>query len=342
MQTTLANKYRPHTFDEVIGQTTTIKILKRQLELHEFKNCYLFAGPSGVGKTTLARIFANEINKGLGTPIEIDGASNNGVDNVRNIIAGATQHALDSEYKVYIIDEAHMITIQGWNAFLKCIEEPPVFTIFIFCTTNPEKIPATILNRVQQYHLTKVNPNLIKTKLLQICKSEKEQALINYEEACSYISNICNGGVRDALALLDKAISYSSDLSINNVIQALGAIKYDDFFNMTNAVIDKDEATVINIIEMNYKNGVDLVSFINVYLDFVIDLAKYCLFKDMTQLSIPSSMENQVIFVTGADQGNNIKFFNEFISKVLAIKTAIRYDVHAKTTILAMFMEMCK
>ena len=132
----LAVRYRPDKFEEVCGQGATITILRRQLELREFKNAYLFVGPSGVGKTTLARIFANGINQGVGQPIEIDAASNNGVDNVKAIVSSAQERSLDSEYKIYIVDEAHMITTAGWNAFLKCIEEPPQYTIFIFCETG--------------------------------------------------------------------------------------------------------------------------------------------------------------------------------------------------------------
>ena len=114
-------------------------------------NAYLFCGPAGCGKTTAARIFANEINNGEGSPIEIDAASNNGVDNIRALITDAQQSAIDCEYKIYIIDEVHMLTTAAWNAALKLIEEPPLNTVFIFCTTNPEKIPDTYYLRVQRF-----------------------------------------------------------------------------------------------------------------------------------------------------------------------------------------------
>ena len=132
----LATKYRPNTFDEVVGQDITIKLLTKQLETNSFVNCYLFAGPSGDGKTTIARIMANEINKHVGNPIEIDAASNNGVDNIRMIINEANSRSLTSEYKIFIMDEAHMLTTASWNALLKLIEEPPKYTIFIFCKSN--------------------------------------------------------------------------------------------------------------------------------------------------------------------------------------------------------------
>ena len=128
----LATIYRPVDFDSVKSQESIIKILKRQLELEQFSNVYLLCGPSGCGKTTVARIFANEVNKGKGIPIEIDAASNNGVDNIRNIIDAADGRSLDSEYKIFIIDECHMLTTQSWNALLKTIEEPPKYTIFYF------------------------------------------------------------------------------------------------------------------------------------------------------------------------------------------------------------------
>ena len=147
MAESLAVKYRPQKWEDVCGQTSIIRILIRQLELNQLRNAYLFAGASGCGKTTLARIFANRINNNIGYPEEIDAASNNGVDNVKAIIKSAQERAIDSKYKIFIIDECHMITPQGWNAFLKCIEEPPKYTIFIFCTTEKNKVPDTIKNR---------------------------------------------------------------------------------------------------------------------------------------------------------------------------------------------------
>ena len=177
----LSVKYRPKTFEEVCSQKSIIKILNRQLELNKYSNLYMFSGPSGCGKTTLARIFANKINGGDQGTIEIDAASHNGVDNVREIIEDAQERSLTSQYKIFVIDEVHMITTAGWNAFLKCLEEPPAFTIFIFCTTNPEKIPETIKNRfAMRFDLTKVNTNEIESRLKYICEQEQFE---NFDES---------------------------------------------------------------------------------------------------------------------------------------------------------------
>ena len=226
----LATKYRPKTFEECLGQASTIKILKRQLELKQYSNCYLFAGPSGIGKTTSARIFANLINEGKGNPIEIDAASNNGVDNVREIVASANERSIDSDYKVFIIDEAHSISTQGWQAFLKCIEEPPKYTIFMFCTTNPEKIPATINNRVMRFSLSKVATDAIRQRLEFICQQE---GFTNYTEACDYIAKLSLGGVRDAIATLEKCANYDTDLNINNVLACIGNFSHEVMFDLT-------------------------------------------------------------------------------------------------------------
>ncbi|MBQ6632027.1 MAG: AAA family ATPase, partial [Romboutsia sp.] len=165
-------KYRPKDFNGVIGQESIIKILKQQLDTDNIFNCMIFSGVSGTGKTTVARIFADEVNKHCGYPIEIDAASNNGVDNVKQIVSSAAERSINSEYKVYIIDEAHMLSTQAWNAFLKTIEEPPKYTIFIFCTTDPHKIPETIQNRCMRFNFTRVVPSLIEQKLDFICRSE--------------------------------------------------------------------------------------------------------------------------------------------------------------------------
>ena len=169
---TLAVKYRPKTWDDVTEQYSVCIILKQQLETNTFKSAYLFCGGAGTGKTTCARIFADEINKHLGNPIELDAASNSSVDDVRNIIQQAKTKSLDSEYKVFIIDECHAISNTGWQAFLKLIEEPPAKSIFIFATTNPEKIPKTILSRVQRYDFKRISQQGIVDRLKYVLKEE--------------------------------------------------------------------------------------------------------------------------------------------------------------------------
>lgn len=348
MSESLAVRYRPKDFETVCSQGSTIKILKRQLELEKYTNCYLFTGPSGCGKTTLARIFGNKMNNNQGSLIEIDGASNNGVDAVRDIINSAKGRSIDSKYKIFIIDECHMITLAGWNAFLKCIEEPPMYTIFMFCTTNPEKIPATILNRVMRFNLSKVDINLIKDRLLYICENE---GYTNYVEACEFISKLGDGGVRDSIAYLEKCANYSTDLNINNVLECLGNFSYDLFFDLTNAFVDGNQSQVLTIIENFYNSGKDLKLFVDQYLDFALDLTKYCLFKDMQSIKIPASMEvvrlpdgnpssRCVKYVTGFD--DNLVWFNKLISKLLTIKNTIRYDLNYKSTIEVLCIEICR
>lgn len=168
----LAVKYRPVTFDDVSEQNSIKIILKQQLETGETKNAYLFCGGAGTGKTTCARIFANEINEYLGNPIEMDAASNNSVDDVREIIQQAKTKSLDSEYKVFIIDECHALSNTAWQAMLKLIEEPPAKSIFIFCTTDPNRIPKTILSRVQRYDFQRISHQGIVNRLKYILDTE--------------------------------------------------------------------------------------------------------------------------------------------------------------------------
>lgn len=263
MAESLAVKWRPNDWGSVCGQKSIIRILSRQLELNEIKNAYLFCGASGCGKTTLARIFANKINNHIGEPIEIDAASNNGVDNVKSIIKAAQERAIDTKYKIYIIDECHMIMTQGWNAFLKCIEEPPAYTIFMFCTTDPQKIPATILNRVQRFNISRISLDLVVDRLRYICEQE---GYINYEEAIHYIAKISDGGMRDAICTLEKCSSFDTDLSINNVLESLGNYSYETFFTLVNSIIDGNEAQVISIIDSFYNAGNDLKLFLDSFL----------------------------------------------------------------------------
>lgn len=334
----LAVHYRPMSFVDVCGQTSIVKILEKQIETRRIKNCYLFCGPSGCGKTTIARIFASEINNLEGSPIEIDGASNNGVDNVKQIIASANERALDGgKYKIYIIDECHMLTTQAWNAFLKCIEEPPMFTIFIFCTTDPQKIPATILNRVMRFNFNRISSDIIKTRLAKICFCESYN---NYADACDYISRICNGQMRDAIAMLEKCASYNEDLSINNVLEALGNYSYDTYFNLINYLIDGRVSEVMGTISEAYNRGADLKLFIDKFLSFCLDVAKYSLCKDYRVTSLPSSLEDELRKASGID--NAIGYYNYVVDKLLTLKNMLKNDSEPRSTIEVMLMNIAR
>lgn len=337
MPMSLAVKYRPKNFDDILGQVAAIKILRQQLNTGKLSNCYLFCGPSGDGKTTSARAFAAAINKGQGEPIEIDGASNNGVDAVRELINTANERSIDSTYKVIIVDECHAITSAGWQAFLKCIEEPPEFTIFIFCTTNPEKIPATILNRVMRLNFSKVDTNLIKQRLEYIANQEH---FVNYSEACDFIAKISSGGVRDAIATLEKCANYSTDLSIENVLACLGNFSFDSMFDLTGDILNGDEGEILRKISDYYNSGNDLKLFIEQYLEFVLDLVKYCLFDDMSLLKIPTTLKQRCIGFSNIP--NILDFVNTLAERILAVKNAIKYDVNSKTTVETMFIAICR
>lgn len=337
MAESLATKYRPHKFEDVCGQNSTIKILTKQIEKSTFSNVYLFSGPSGTGKTTTARILANCINKGCGSPIEIDAASNNGVDAVRAVVEDAKLRSVDSEYKIYIIDEAHMITTAGWNAFLKCIEEPPKYTIFMFCTTAPDKVPPTILNRCQKYTLSKIPLVEIKNRLMYICQQEN---FINYVEACDFISKCSNGGARDAIACLEKCANFDTDLNINNVLKCLGNFSYNEMFDFTGALLNNDEAAVIETLENYYNNGNDLKIFLDSYLDFCLDLVKVCLFKNMQNVKIPNYLENRCFGFAGIP--DILNYTNKLVEKLLEIKFAIKNDTNPLTTVEIMFISICR
>nr|DAD78078.1 MAG TPA: activator clamp loader [Siphoviridae sp. ctrgt10] len=337
MAESLAVKYRPKEFDEVCSQKAVIQILEKQLSQKEVKNCYLFCGPSGTGKTTLARIYANKLNGGIGQPIEIDAASNSGVENVRQIIKAAQERSLQGKYKVYIIDECHALSNAAWQAFLKCIEEPPRYTIFMFCTTDPQKIPQTILNRVCRFNITKIPTEELKNRLLYVCKQEN---FTNYEAACDYISKISNGGARDSLANLEKAAAYSTDLSLNNVLTALGNYSYNTFFELLNAFIDADQGTILRVISNYYEAGNDLKLFVDQFLAFTIDVTKYSIFKSFELIKIPENMKAELDNVINIQDAT--KYFTYVIDRVLDTKNMIKNDSQIRASIEVMFLRIAR
>lgn len=339
----LAVKYRPNTFETVCGNNVTVKILQKVVMQGTPKNAYLFAGPSGCGKTTLARIFANALNGGIGEPIEIDAASNNGVDQVRAIVESANQRSLTGTYKTFIIDECHAITSAGWQAFLKGIEETPAYTIFIFCTTEPNKIPETILNRVQRFNITKIGAEELKQRLVYICQQE---GYTNYEDTCELISKLSNGGMREAITKLDQCADLSSDLSLTNTKQVLGEAPFERMLKLTNCLIGKNDAFTIAAIETLDAEGKDLKQFVDEYLGFVLDLTKYILFKQIALTNIPAYLEDtpdamtSVKFTTTMD--NALDWYNNLINKLLTLKQMIKNDTAVKYTVEACLLQVCR
>lgn len=296
---TLAVKYRPKTFDDVVEQEAIKDILTEQIETNSFKHAYLFCGPAGCGKTTAARIFANDLNKGKGNPIEVDAASNNGVDNIREIIDNAKRKSLDSEYKVYIVDECHMLSTGAWNAMLKLLEEPPAGTIFIMCTTDPQKIPATILSRVQRYDFSKIALDKIVERLKFIMAMENEEAcesgcdeVFEFDsEALEYIAKLAEGGMRDAITMLDKCLSLSPTLTVETVVKALGTVNYGIHFELLYQLASRGSLKAVEIVETVYNSGKDIKQFIKQFQFFVLDVCKYQMFESFKYVAIPELPE---------------------------------------------------
>lgn len=323
----LAIKYRPKTFDDVVGQDCVKAILSQQLKRKEIQHAYLFCGGAGTGKTTCARIFASEINDGSGNPIEMDAASQNGVDDVREIIQQAKTKPLDSEYKVFIIDECHAFSNNAWQAMLKIIEEPPVKSIFIFCTTDPQKIPKTIISRVQRYDFQRISQQGIFDRLCYILGEEFDYPSVD-SYALDYIAKIADGGMRDAITLLDKCLAYSSDLTVENVVKALGTVDYDIMFSLTSALGRAENIKVIEIIETIHSNGKDLKQFVKSYIQFILDISKYYLNCEWRYIQIPRLAEYEKKLEWFKDF--DIDWFMSLLSMLIKLNADIKYSSTAK------------
>ena len=326
----LAVRYRPKTFGDLIEQDAIKLILKDQIETKTFKQAYLFCGPSGDGKTTTARIFANEINHGQGNPIEMDAASHNGVDDVREIAQQAKTQSIDSEYKVYIIDECHSFSNNAWQAMLKLIEEPPMGVVFIFCTTDPQKIPKTILSRVQRYDFQRISQQGIVNRLNEILAYEKLNVPYS-QEAVEYIAKLADGGMRDAITMLDKCISYSNELTIENVVKALGIANYDIMFSLFDSIYLMDVSLMLEQIDSVHSSGVELKQFMRSFTDFVLDMCKYGLVNDLQMVKIPNIYKETMDKYTDA----HYNVATKLLATLVKMNAEIKYDVNPKAMIEA-------
>ena len=280
--TALYRKFRPDTFADVKGQDAIVKTLKNQIRADRIGHAYLFCGTRGTGKTTIAKIMAKAVNcehpvdgnpcnecptcKAIaaGTSmnvIEIDAASNNGVDNIREIRDEVAYSPTTGKYKVYIIDEVHMLSIGAFNALLKTLEEPPSYVIFILATTESAKIPVTILSRCQRYDFRRIPMETIERRLREL--ADKEQVDVE-EKALRYIAKKADGGMRDALSLLDQCIAFylGETLTYDNVLEVLGAVDTDEFSKMLREILLSKIPQVMTHLEELVMQGRDLGQFV--------------------------------------------------------------------------------
>ncbi len=291
MYKALYRKYRPNNFDQVVGQDYVIKTLKNAIKNNKISHAYMLFGPRGIGKTTIAKIFARTVNcenpvdgnpcekcssclksKEISTVdiIEIDAASNNGVDEIREIKNKVNIVPSDLKYKVYIIDEVHMLTSGAFNALLKTLEEPPKHAIFVLATTDPQKVSETIISRCQCYSLKRISVDNIILKLKEVCQKEK----IDIEEkVLKQIAISSNGGLRDALSSLDKLASYKQELiTIDDYLEINDLISEIEINNLTECILNADIKNFILKINDYYNNGKNLIEIINQLMFYLKDI----------------------------------------------------------------------
>ena len=320
----LAQKYRPNTFEEFTEQTMVLQMIRKFCEDPDLNTRnFLLIGPAGTGKTSTARVMANILNGGNGNPIEIDAASNGSVESIMQIIEQARTYPVNSKYKIFIIDEVHSISTQGFQKFLKTLEEGPAKSIFILCTTNMEKIPATILSRVQTFQLSKISVDGIIDRLKYIIKCENDSGRnITYtEDAISFLAKSANGGLRDACTLLDKALIYSENLTSENLMIALNLPSYDDYFSLLSSYAKHDNESITKLINKVYNSGVNFIKWFEGFHSFVINVMKYVFIQDINATMIPAHYADKVANYGPKHSLVCLKLANRLLKMLSELKT---------------------
>ncbi|MBJ7449109.1 MAG: DNA polymerase III subunit gamma/tau [Parachlamydiales bacterium] len=315
----LSRKYRPQRFSDVIGQESLVATLKNAIKMSRVAHAYLFCGTRGTGKTTLARLFSKALNcKNLNEDtepcnsccscleimqgasldfLEIDGASNRGIDDIRqlNETVGYAP-STSASYKIYLIDEVHMLTKEAFNALLKTLEEPPKNVVFFFATTEPHKVPATILSRCQRFNLQRLSEELIQKKLMTIATDQKVTVEL---EALRKVSKAADGSLRDAESLFDQLLAYSDqEVKESHVVEMLGLMPNESFFALDEAICQNNQAFAFELSHQVVSCGKDIVHFI----ENLIEHYRYLLLIQLAGPKGPHVMHLDPNFVQNLDQ----------------------------------------
>ena len=309
--TVVARRYRPQRFEDVVGQDHVVRALRNAIRMDRVAQAYLFSGTRGVGKTSMARIFSKALNCERGGPtetpcnecdtcrkiasgedidvIEIDGASNNGVEAVRELRQGAGLRPARSRYKIYYIDEVHMLSTSAFNALLKTLEEPPSHVKFIFATTEPNKIPITVLSRCQRFDFAGIGPDRIVDQLATICEREGVEA---DREALQVVARRAAGSMRDAQSLLEQLLSSGGErLTADRVHELLGIAGDDRVLDLLDALADRDTAQALRILDQAVSDGVQPTDMLTSAIEFVRDVMVLAAGADVPALSaLPGQM----------------------------------------------------
>lgn len=358
--TALYRKFRPREFEDVRGQEHIVTTLKNQIKAGRIGHAYLFCGTRGTGKTTIAKIFARAVNcenPAEGSPcgqcasckaiaagnsmnvIEIDAASNNGVYNIREIREEVAYSPAEGKYKVYIIDEVHMLSIGAFNALLKTLEEPPSYVIFILATTEAHKIPITILSRCQRYDFRRITIDVISERLTELM--EKEQVEVE-PKAIRYLAKAADGSMRDALSLLDQCIAFylGESLTYDHVLEVLGAVDTELFSRMLRKLIAKDITGAISLLEELMIQGREPGQFVT---DFTWYLRNLLLLQSSDNMEdvLDISSENLLLLKEEAQMAEGEQLMR-YIRIFSELSNQIRYAVQKRIMIEIALIKLCK
>ncbi|BCN32907.1 DNA polymerase III subunit gamma/tau [Anaeromicropila herbilytica] len=358
--TALYRKFRPSEFEDVKGQDHIVTTLKNQIKANRLGHAYLFCGTRGTGKTTIAKILAKAVNCEHpvdGSPcnecamcqamnhqtsmnvIEIDAASNNGVDNIREIIDEVQYSPTEGRYKVYIIDEVHMLSAGAFNALLKTLEEPPSYVIFILATTEAHKIPITILSRCQRYDFRRITIDTIAARLMDLM--EKENVEVE-ERAIRYVAKAADGSMRDALSLLDQCIAFyfGQKLTYDNVLEVLGAVDVEVFGRMLTNIRDQSVLSCIELLEELIIAGRELSQFV---VDFTWYLRNLLLIKtsDNAWDIIDASKENVEVMKEEATK-IEVETLMRYIRIFSDLSNQVKYSTQKRVLVEIALIKLCK